>query len=78
MIDAVREACLLRFRPILMTTLAAALGRVFERTPDIKFGEPRAGDIRESLGNPAEVERQLGFRQHDYQSTACGAIPDMG
>src|SRR3546814_17819847 len=25
-VEAVREACLLRFRPILMTTLAAALG----------------------------------------------------
>ncbi len=42
--------------------LAAVLGRVFERTPDIKFGEPRAGDIRESLGNPSAAERRLGFR----------------
>jgi UDP-glucose 4-epimerase len=42
--------------------LAAALGRVFDRTPDIKFGEPRMGDIRESLGNPSVAERQLGFR----------------
>jgi UDP-glucose 4-epimerase len=42
--------------------LAAALGNVFERTPDIKFGEPRMGDIRESLGNPSAAEDQLGFR----------------
>ncbi len=42
--------------------LAATLGRVFERTPDVKFREARAGDIRESLGNPSAAERQLGFR----------------
>jgi UDP-glucose 4-epimerase len=42
--------------------LASALGRVFDRTPDIKFGEPRAGDIRVSLGNPSVAERRLGFR----------------
>jgi len=42
--------------------LAATLGRVFVCKPEIKFGEPRAGDIRESLGNPATAERQLGFR----------------
>ena len=41
--------------------LAAAIGRVFGRTPDIAFGEPRMGDIRESLGNPAAAGRALGF-----------------
>ncbi len=42
--------------------LAATLGRVFERTPIITFGEVRMGDIRESLGDPSMAERQLGFQ----------------
>jgi UDP-glucose 4-epimerase len=49
-------------RTTSLLELAATLGRVFECTPDIKFGAPRIGDIRESLGNPGTAERQLGFR----------------
>jgi len=41
--------------------LAAAIGRVFGRTPEIAFAEARAGDIRESLGNPAATRDTLGF-----------------
>lgn len=41
--------------------LAAAIGRVFGQTPQIAFGATRVGDIRESLGNPAEARRGLGF-----------------
>jgi multidrug efflux pump len=44
-IDAVREACLLRFRPILMTTLAAALGAL---PLAIGFGE--GAELRRPLG----------------------------
>jgi multidrug efflux pump len=43
--DAVREACLLRFRPILMTTLAAALGAL---PLAIGFGE--GSELRQPLG----------------------------
>ncbi|MGE5169615.1 MAG: efflux RND transporter permease subunit [Rudaea sp.] len=43
--DAVREACLLRFRPILMTTLAAALGAL---PLAIGFGE--GAELRQPLG----------------------------
>jgi len=43
--DAVREACLLRFRPILMTTLAAALGAL---PLAIGFGE--GSELRRPLG----------------------------
>jgi multidrug efflux pump len=43
--DAVREACLLRFRPILMTTLAAILGAV---PLAIGFGE--GAELRQPLG----------------------------
>jgi multidrug efflux pump len=43
--DAVREACLLRFRPILMTTLAAALGAL---PLAIGFGE--GAELRRPLG----------------------------
>ena len=41
--------------------LAAAIGRVVGRTPAITFGAPRAGDIRESLGDPAMTREVLGF-----------------
>jgi multidrug efflux pump subunit AcrB len=41
----VREACLLRFRPILMTTLAAALGAL---PLAIGFGE--GAELRQPLG----------------------------
>ena len=44
-IEAVREACLLRFRPILMTTLAAALGAL---PLAIGFGE--GSELRRPLG----------------------------
>jgi multidrug efflux pump len=42
---AVREACLLRFRPILMTTMAAALGAL---PLAIGFGE--GAELRRPLG----------------------------
>jgi multidrug efflux pump len=44
-VAAVREACLLRFRPILMTTLAAALGAL---PLAIGFGE--GAELRQPLG----------------------------
>ena len=44
-LEAVREACLLRFRPILMTTLAAALGAL---PLAIGFGE--GAELRQPLG----------------------------
>ena len=43
--DAVREACLLRFRPILMTTMAAILGAL---PLAIGFGE--GAELRRPLG----------------------------
>ena len=43
--SAVREACLLRFRPILMTTLAAAAGAV-----PIAAGWGAAAELRQPLG----------------------------
>ena len=44
-LEAVREACLLRFRPILMTTLAAALGAL---PLAVGFGE--GSELRQPLG----------------------------
>jgi UDP-glucose 4-epimerase len=41
--------------------LAAAIGAVSGRTPAITFGAPRAGDIRESLGDPGMTCEVLGF-----------------
>jgi HAE1 family hydrophobic/amphiphilic exporter-1 len=44
--DAIRKACLLRFRPIMMTTLAAAMGAV---------------PIAAGLGTGAELRQPLGL-----------------
>jgi multidrug efflux pump len=44
-LDAVREACLLRFRPILMTTLAAALGAL-----PLAIGFGQGAELRQPLG----------------------------
>ena len=45
-LEAIREACLLRFRPILMTTLAAALGAL---------------PLAIGFGDGAELRRPLGI-----------------
>ena len=45
-LEAVREACLLRFRPILMTTMAAALGAL---------------PLAIGFGDGAELRRPLGI-----------------
>ena len=43
--DTVREACLLRLRPILMTSLAALLGAV-----PLAFGHGAGAELRQPLG----------------------------
>jgi HAE1 family hydrophobic/amphiphilic exporter-1 len=43
--QAIRQACLLRFRPILMTTLAAAMGAV-----PIALGLGTGAELRQPLG----------------------------
>ena len=45
-LDAIREACLMRFRPIMMTTMAALLGGV---------------PLMLGFGTGAEIRRPLGF-----------------
>jgi hydrophobic/amphiphilic exporter-1 (mainly G- bacteria), HAE1 family len=44
-VDAIRRACLLRFRPILMTTMAALLGGV-----PLMLGTGTGSEIRQPLG----------------------------
>jgi multidrug efflux pump len=44
-LDAIREACLLRFRPIMMTTAAAMLGAV-----PLAIGVGDGGELRQPLG----------------------------
>ncbi len=44
-LDAIREACLLRFRPIMMTTMAALLGAV-----PLAIGVGDGGELRQPLG----------------------------
>jgi len=43
--EAIRQACLLRFRPIMMTTLAAMLGGV-----PLMFGHGSGSELRQPLG----------------------------
>ncbi len=43
--DAIFEACLLRFRPILMTTMAALLGAL-----PLMFGSGMGSELRQPLG----------------------------
>jgi multidrug efflux pump len=44
-LEAIREACLLRFRPIMMTTMAAMLGAV-----PLAVGMGDGGELRQPLG----------------------------
>ncbi len=44
-LDAIYQACLLRFRPILMTTMAAMLGGV-----PLAFGAGTGSELRQPLG----------------------------
>ena len=44
-VEAVREACVLRFRPILMTTMAAALGAL-----PLAIGFGAGSELRQPLG----------------------------
>jgi multidrug efflux pump len=43
--DAIREACLLRFRPIMMTTLAALFGGI-----PLALGSGTGSELRRPLG----------------------------
>jgi len=43
--DAMRQACLLRFRPIMMTTLTAAIGAL-----PIALGAGAGAELRQPLG----------------------------
>ena len=44
-IDAIREACLIRFRPIMMTTFAAIFGAM-----PVAFGTGAGAELRQPLG----------------------------
>jgi len=44
-VDAMRQACLLRFRPIMMTTLTAAIGAL-----PIALGAGAGAELRQPLG----------------------------
>jgi multidrug efflux pump len=45
--EAIYQACLLRFRPILMTTLARIAGRL-----PLMFGTGVGAELRQPLGSP--------------------------
>jgi UDP-glucose 4-epimerase len=41
--------------------LARVIGDVAQKNPDVRHGPPRTGEIRHSLGDPAEMRRILGL-----------------
>ena len=41
--------------------LAHLIGELYGKAPQIVFGEPRRGDVRTSLGDPARARAELGF-----------------
>lgn len=48
-------------RTTSLLQLADAIGRVFDRTPAIRYDAPRVGDIRASQGDPSLARDRLGF-----------------
>ena len=62
MLTAVFNICTGRTTSLL--ELAATVGRVFGREPEIAFAGGRVGDIRASLGNPAAARDILDFEAH--------------
>ena len=48
-------------RTTSLLELAATIGKVCGREPDMAFGDVRIGDIRASLGNPGLAREALGF-----------------
>ncbi len=47
-------------QPTDIQSLANTIGAVFDTQPEIKFGPPRVGDIRRSIGNPDASTAALG------------------
>jgi multidrug efflux pump len=71
-VQAVREACLLRFRPILMTTLAAGLGAL-----PLAIGFGQGSELRQPLGVTIVgglIASQL-LTSADHAGGLCAARP---
>jgi UDP-glucose 4-epimerase len=49
-------------RPTSILALAHAVADTLGASPQLAFGPPRPGDIRESLGDPARAHAELGVR----------------
>ena len=63
--DAIFQACLLRFRPIVMTTMAALLGAL-----PLAFGRGTGSELRKPLG--ITIAGGLIFSQISPVHHACG------
>ena len=48
--------------PISVNRLADTLKKVTRKTPKIRYGPPRLGDIRSSYGDPEKASEKLSFR----------------
>jgi UDP-glucose 4-epimerase len=57
--------------------LAAAIGRVSNKTPDISHGAERPGDIRVSIGNPSAAIAALHVRAETVFETGLAATLEL-
>jgi UDP-glucose 4-epimerase len=48
-------------RATSVLALAGLIGDLAGKNPDVRHGPPRAGEIRHSLGDPAEMRRVLSL-----------------
>ena len=75
-VDAIRQACLLRFRPIMMTTMAALLGAL-----PLALGAGTGSELRRPLG--IDHRRRLDLQPdadavHDAGGVSVpGSLPRM-
>ena len=49
-------------KPTTVLDLADTIAQLMQIKPDIRFDDPRVGDIRHSLGSPAEATAALGVQ----------------
>jgi UDP-glucose 4-epimerase len=66
-------------RATTVRDLAKIVGAILGTKPDIRFAQPRKGDIRNSLGDPTKAQRNLGFiASTDLASGLATTLREIG